>query len=148
VLYAHGRNRAPALAVSLGWVLVIVANAAIVPFVRPSAVVPALGAGTSLGLTVAGVVLLLQVRRVRGTGALAGLWRAFGAGLVGCVAGVAVGMMCSVLVSGVGFAANAGLSMLVSVLIAGVFAVIVMNLDGGDVRAALTRLRSRRVPAS
>jgi len=36
VLYARHRNRAPALAIAAGWLLVIVANAAIVPFVPAS----------------------------------------------------------------------------------------------------------------
>jgi putative peptidoglycan lipid II flippase len=147
VLYAHGRNRAPALAVSLGWVLVIVADALVVPFVPRAWVVPALGACTSFGLTVAGAVLLVQVRRVRGPAALSGAARAFGAGLAGCVVSVAVGWVASSLVSGHGFVLNAGISLLVAAVIGAVFAAVVWNVDGGDLRAALSRLRAR-VPAS
>src|SRR5262249_21247533 len=51
VLYARGRNRATALAVGAGWLLVIVADLLIVPFVPRPRVVPALGLGTSIGLT-------------------------------------------------------------------------------------------------
>ena len=54
VLYADGRSRAAALAVSGGWLLVIVADLVIVPFVPRSAVVPWLGAGTTIGLTGSG----------------------------------------------------------------------------------------------
>ena len=54
VLYARRRNRAPALAIAGGWLLVIVADAAIVPFVPPDRVVPVLGLGTTFGLTVSG----------------------------------------------------------------------------------------------
>jgi putative peptidoglycan lipid II flippase len=146
VLYAHGRNRAPAAALSLGWVVVIAADLAIVPFVPRTEVVPALGAGTSAGLTVAGAVLLVMVRRVRGPGALAGVPRAFAAGVLGCVASAAVGSAVSLLVRGDGFVVNAGISVLVSLVITAVFGGIVMNVDGGDVRDALARLRSR--PAS
>src|SRR6185312_15569516 len=76
VLYADGRNRASALAVSGGWLLIVVADLLIVPFVPRSAVVPWLGAGTTLGLTGSGVVLLFLVRRFRGRDALRGCARA------------------------------------------------------------------------
>jgi Lipid II flippase MurJ len=59
VLYAQRRNRAPALAIAVGWLLVIVADAAIVPLVAPDRVVPVLGLGTTFGLTVSGIALLL-----------------------------------------------------------------------------------------
>src|SRR6201996_798599 len=81
VLYAWGRTRASALAVSGGWLAVIVADLAIVPFVPRSAVVPWLGAGTTLGLTISGVALLVLVRRICGPGALRGCGRAALAGL-------------------------------------------------------------------
>ncbi|MBO0878400.1 MAG: hypothetical protein J2P19_33950, partial [Pseudonocardia sp.] len=91
VLYARGRNGAPAVAMCAGWLLVIVADLVIVPFVPRDRVVLALGAGTSVGLTVAGVALLVLVRRERGAAALAGVTRAFLAGLAGCAAGATVG---------------------------------------------------------
>ena len=146
VLYAHGRNRAPAFAVSLGWALVIAADVAVVPLVPRPWVVPALGACASLGMTVAGVVLLVMVRRVRGPGALAGVARAAAAGLAGCVAGAAAGAVAAALLAGGGLAVNVALSAGVCVLIAAVFGVIVWNADGGVLRATLTRLRTR-VPA-
>jgi hypothetical protein len=40
-----------------------------------------------------------------------------------------------------GFLFNVAVSLLVSVVVAGVFAVLVLALDGGDLRAALSRLR-------
>jgi len=146
VLYARGRNRAPALAMSAGWVLVIAADLLIVPFVPRSRVVPALGAGTSIGLTVAGVALLVLVRRERGGAALAGVARAFLAGLAGCAAGAAAGSAISALIPAHGFFPNVGVSVLVSAAVTAVFAAVVMNLDGGDFRTALRRLRTR-VPA-
>jgi peptidoglycan biosynthesis protein MviN/MurJ (putative lipid II flippase) len=149
VLYAHGRNRAPALAVSLGWVLVVAADLLIVPFVPRSRVVPALGIGTSAGLTIAGAVLLVLVRRVRGTGALAGGLRAFGAGVAGCAVSAVAGSVLASLMHGGGILANVAISVLVSAVIAAVFAVVAGSLDGGDLRAALSRLRPRAgVPAA
>jgi putative peptidoglycan lipid II flippase len=146
VLYARGRNRAPAVAMSAGWLLVIVADLLIVPFVPRPRVVPALGVGTSVGLTVAGVALLVLVRRERGARALAGVPRAFLAGLAGCAAGAAAGSAISVLLRVHGFFPNFGVSVLVSAVVTAVFVVVVMNLDGGDLRTAMRRLRTR-VPA-
>ena len=43
-----------------------------------------------------------------------------------------------------GFLANVGMSVLVSAVVTGVFGVVVVNLDGGDARAAIRRLRGSR----
>jgi murein biosynthesis integral membrane protein MurJ len=150
VLYARRRNRAPALAIAGGWLLVIIADAAIVPFVPASRVVPVLGLGTTFGLTVSGVALLVLVRRECGPAALSRVSRAFLAGLAGCAAGSAAGVAVSSVISGAvpalpagGFLLNVGLSVLVAVVVTPVFAVVVLRLDGGDVRGALSRLRTR-----
>ncbi len=97
VLYADGRNRASALAVSGGWLLVIAVDLLIVPFVPRSAVVPWLGAGTTIGLTGSGIALLVLVRRFRGPGPLRGCGRATLAGLGGALAGAAAGLGVSAL---------------------------------------------------
>jgi putative peptidoglycan lipid II flippase len=146
VLYARGLNRAPAVAMCAGWLLVIVADLLIVPFVPRDRVVLALGVGTSAGLTVAGVALLVLVRRERGAAALAGVPRAFLAGLAGCAAGAAVGSAVSMAVRVHGFFPNVGVSIGVSAVVTAVFCAMVVNLDGGDLRTALRRLRTR-VPA-
>jgi putative peptidoglycan lipid II flippase len=146
ILYARRKNRAPALAIAGGWLLVIVADLLIVPFVPAGRVVPALGIGTTIGLTVSGVALLVLVRRERGPAALRGVSRAFLAGLAGCVVAAAAG---SAVASVTGTAAgqgplpNAAVSVLVTAVVCGVFAALVLWLDGGDLRAALRRLRSR-----
>jgi putative peptidoglycan lipid II flippase len=147
VLYARRRNRAPALAIAGGWLLVIAADAAVVPFVAPDRVVPVLGLGTTFGLTVSGFALLVLVRRERGPVALHGVPRAFLAGLAGCVAGAAAGSAVASAVTRTvsghagGFLFNVAVSLLVTVVVAGVFGAVVLALDGGDLRAALSRLR-------
>lgn len=153
VLYARRRNRAPALAIAGGWLLVIAANAAIVPFVPAARVVPVLGLGTTFGLTVSGIALLFLVRRECGPSALRGVSRAFVVGLGGCVAGAVAGSAVSSLFSGAvpalpagGFLANVGLSVLVAVVVAAVFAAVGLGLDHGDLRTALSSLRSRPQP--
>jgi putative peptidoglycan lipid II flippase len=146
VLYARGQNRAPAVAMSAGWLLVIAADLLIVPFVPAWRVVPALGLGTSIGLTVAGLALLVLVRRDRGGRAVAGVPRAFLAGLAGCAAAAAAGSALAALVRADGFVPNVAISVLVSAVVTAVFVAVVINLDGGDFRTALGRLRTR-VPA-
>jgi putative peptidoglycan lipid II flippase len=150
VLYAQGRNRAPALAVSAGWLLVVVANLLIVPLVPRSRVVPALGLGSSIGLTVAGATLLVLAGRASGTASLAGVPRAFLAGLTGCAAAAAAASAAAALVRVSGFFPNVGVSVLVSAVATIVFGAVVLNMDGGDLRAALRRLqpRPRTRPAS
>jgi putative peptidoglycan lipid II flippase len=146
VLYARGRNRATALAVGAGWLLVIVADLLIVPFVPRPRVVPALGVGTSIGLTVAGIALLVLVSRERGGAALTGVPRAFLAGAAGCATGAAAGSAVAAVVPVSGFFPNVGIAVLATAVVTAVFAAVVINLDGGDLRTALSRLRTR-VPA-
>ena len=143
VLYARGRNRATATAIAAGWLVVIVVDLLIVPFVAPDRVVPALGLGTTVGLTVSGITLLILVRRERGSVALLGVSRAFLAGLAGCVAGAAAGWAVAAALPVAGFFLNVATSVLVTVVVAGVFTGVVLRLDGGDLRAALARLRAR-----
>jgi putative peptidoglycan lipid II flippase len=153
VLYARRRNRAPALAIAAGWLLVIAADAAIVPFVPAARVVPVLGLGTTFGLSVSGIALLLLVRRECGPAALRGVSRAFLAGLAGCAAGAVAGSVVSSALSGAApalpageFLANVGLSVLVAVVVTVVFAALVVRLDRGDLRTALSSLRTRPQP--
>jgi murein biosynthesis integral membrane protein MurJ len=150
ILYARGRNRAPALAIALGWLLVIAADTAIGPAVPAGRVVPVLGLGTTFGLTVSGIALLALVYRERGGAALRGTARAFLAGLAGCVCGAAVGALVAATASAAvpslragELLPNVGLSVLVATVVAGVFGLVVLRLDGGDARAALSRLRTR-----
>jgi putative peptidoglycan lipid II flippase len=143
VLYARGRNRATAVAIGGGWLLVIAADLAVVPFVAPSRVVPALGLGMSFGLTVSGIALLILVRRERGPVALHGVSRAFIAGLAGAVAAAVAGSLLAAALSSTGFIVNVGISVLVTVVVIAVFAGVAGCLDSTDLRAALARLRAR-----
>jgi peptidoglycan biosynthesis protein MviN/MurJ (putative lipid II flippase) len=143
VLYARGRNRATALAIGGGWLLVIVADLVIVPFVAPRHVVPALGLGMSFGLTVSGVALLVLVRLDRGARALHGVSRAFLAGLVGAVVGAMAGSLLAGALPAPGFFVSVGSSVLVTLVVIAVFACVAGSIDGGDLRAAVARLRAR-----
>ena len=143
VLYAEGskgRSRAAALAVSGGWLLVIVADLVIVPFVPRSAVVPWLGAGTTLGLTGSGVALLFLVRRFRGRDALAGCARASLAGLAGAAAGTAAGLGVAAGLRVTGFLPNVGVTLLASAAVLVAFLAVLAVADGGDLRAVTRKV--------
>jgi len=140
VLYADGRSRASALAVSGGWLLVIAADLLIVPFVPRPAVVPWLGAGTTIGLTGSGIALLVLVRRFRGPGALRGCGRAALAGLAGALAGTAAGLGVSAGVRPAGFLPSVGVTLLASAAVLAAFFAVVAVADGGDLRAVIRKV--------
>ena len=142
VLYARGRNRATALAIGGGWLLVIAADLVIVPFVAPRHVVPALGLGMSFGLTVSGLALLILVGRDRGALALRGVSRAFLAGLAGAVAAAVAGSLLAGALAAPGFFVNVGTSVLVTLVVIAVFAAVAGSIDVTDLRAAVARLRA------
>jgi putative peptidoglycan lipid II flippase len=146
VLYAQGRSRATALAVSGGWLLVIVADLLIVPFVPRSAVVPWLGAGTTIGLTGSGVALLILVRHFRGQDALRGCARAVLAGLAGALAGAAAGLGVSAGLRTTGFLPNVAVTLLASGAVLVAFLAVVAVADAGDLRAVLRSARPGRRP--
>jgi putative peptidoglycan lipid II flippase len=143
VLYADGRSRASAAAVSAGWLAVIVADLLIVPFVPRSWVVPALGVGTTIGLTGAGAALLVLVRRFRGPAALRGCGRASVAGLAGALAATAAGLGVASAARVGGFLPNVAVTLLVSAVVLAAFLAVVAMADGGDLRAVVRRVIRR-----
>ena len=140
VLYAAGRSSAAALAVSGGWLLVIVADLLIVPFVPSSQVVPWLGVGTTVGLTGSGMTLLVLVRRFCGRQALRGCARAAVAGLAGALAGTAAGLGVAIGVPVSGFLPNVAVTLLASGAVLAAFLAVVTLTDGGDLRAIVRRV--------
>jgi putative peptidoglycan lipid II flippase len=148
VLLASGRNAVAATAMAGGWLAVIGADLAVVRLASPHWVVAALGMGNTVGFTIAAVALVLAVRRVRGLAALKATSRATVAGLAAGLAGAAVGAVVGVvttagrrpppiLLDGVAAA-------LAAVCALAVFGAVAYLLDGGELRAALGRVRSRR----
>jgi putative peptidoglycan lipid II flippase len=90
VLYAAHEGRRAAVAVVSGWTVAAVGNVAFIAATPNRDAVAALGAGTSLGLSLAGALLLAAVLRCCGSAALHGVARTAVAGLAaGAVAGLA-----------------------------------------------------------
>ncbi|NHC47072.1 murein biosynthesis integral membrane protein MurJ [Motilibacter aurantiacus] len=90
-LYAAGSGRAAATATVLGWALVLVADLALVALVDRGWAVAALGLGNTLGMTIAGVLLLAAVRTAAGPAALSGVARAGAAAVLAGTGGAVVG---------------------------------------------------------
>ena len=96
VLFALERGRAAVTAVAIGWLAVIAASVAAVQIIAPdgpdrSGTLLGLAAGNTIGMTVAGIALVVAVRRCAGVLALAGTARtlviAVAGGVVGAVGG-------------------------------------------------------------
>ena len=143
VLFASGRNRLAAVSLVGGWVVVTAVDVAAVPLVASRWVVPVLGLGNTIGLTYAGIALLIAVRTSRGPAALRGSARAAGAGLVGALAGGAVGALLAAHFRVSGFVPNAAVTLLVCACAAAVFGAAALALDGGDLRALAARTTER-----
>jgi putative peptidoglycan lipid II flippase len=87
VLYAYHAGRAAAVASVLGWLAVAGAATLLTAVFRGADAVLALGLATSVGMTVAGVGLLIALVRLRGSAAVVGMGRAVGLGLAAAIAG-------------------------------------------------------------
>jgi putative peptidoglycan lipid II flippase len=93
-LYARGHWKAPTVCVVGGWLLAVAADVVLAQLLPAEDRGLALGAGHSLGVTVAGLTLLVAVARAAGTAALAGVGRvgvaALAAGVLGAAGGLVV----------------------------------------------------------
>jgi putative peptidoglycan lipid II flippase len=147
-LFAADRGRASATAVVAGWVTVIVADLALVAVFPPERTVTALGLGNSIGMTVAGVLLLLALRRTAGDGALTGLRRtaavAVPAGALAGAGGARVADFVGGDVPGSAVLLTLGLAGLAGLVAVVLFLAVVALLDRPTLRATLARLARRR----
>jgi putative peptidoglycan lipid II flippase len=141
VLLAARRIRVAAIAVGAGWLVVVVADVVLVGLAPGRWVVGMLALGSSIGLTVAGVALVVAVRRALGPAALAGAGRAALAGLAAAVAGGGAGAGVAAAVPITGPVAAALVAAFAAGCAVAVFALIAYVLDGGELRAVVSRVR-------
>jgi putative peptidoglycan lipid II flippase len=146
-LYARGLWKAPTVCVVGGWVLAVVADVVLSGLLAPGDRGVALGAGHTLGVTVAGAALLAVVAREAGPPALRGLLRAGSAALLAAVLAGATGVLVSralgadpVPRSGVVMAVAAGVLAGVAVLV--VAAAVIMGTARVPLAEALRELHS------
>jgi putative peptidoglycan lipid II flippase len=145
-LYARGLWKAPTACVVGGWVLAVVADVVL------SAVLPArdrafaLAAGHSLGVTVAGLALLVVVARVAGRPALEGVLRAGGPAVLAAVLGGAAGLFVAGLlgadpVPDSGVLGAVGIGVLAAAVVAIVAGAVIMGTARVPLTAAVQGLR-------
>ncbi|HEU5418228.1 MAG TPA: lipid II flippase MurJ [Streptosporangiaceae bacterium] len=141
VLLAARRTATAAVLVSGGWLVTIVADVVAVQLAPSRWVVGALGLGNTLGMTVTGAAMVIAVHRARGTGALRGTGRAAVAGVIAAAAGAAAGAGAAQLLPSPAVAVAVGAGVLAAVCAAAVSGAIAYLLDGGELKAALARIR-------
>lgn len=143
VLFACRRGRAGAAATVTGWGLVMVADVALVMSVERQWVVAALGLGNTVGMTVAGALLLGVLLKARGRAAVQGVPRALAAGVAGGAAGGAAGYAVAALLGTGGQLWSVGVAVPAAAAAAVVFLMIAFVVDGRDLRAVLSRRGTR-----
>jgi putative peptidoglycan lipid II flippase len=138
VLYAANRGREAATATVAGWLVVFGADAALI-FSWHRRPVVALGLGNAIGMTVAGVLLMVAVRRTVGRGVFDGLGRTAAAGLTAAAASGAAGWSVGSALGWTSSPVALVVGPLCTVLALAVFAAVVLPLDGADLRPLVTR---------
>ncbi|NYI03371.1 murein biosynthesis integral membrane protein MurJ [Allostreptomyces psammosilenae] len=141
-LGALGRPGPAAVATVLGWAAVVAADLALVRVVPREWLVAALGLGNTVGMTVAGALLLRAVAVHSGRAALTGVVRAGAAGGLGAVCGGAAGWAVAagaqrLLPGADGILTPLAVGLLAALVALAVCAAVALPLAGDQVRSAL-----------
>ncbi|HLZ36276.1 MAG TPA: lipid II flippase MurJ [Mycobacteriales bacterium] len=147
-LYARGAAGAATAAIAAGWAAVVLADVVLVPLAPREWRVAALGLGNSLGMTLAGVLLLAAVARVAGRAALRRTARAAAAGIAGGAGGAAAGSLVAATLAGAGVWASVAAALVVATVTAGGFTAGALLVDRPGVLRLLSRVPSRPAPRS
>jgi putative peptidoglycan lipid II flippase len=142
VLLADQRTRVAAACVGAGWLIVMAADVVLVNLAPATWAVGMLALGNTIGLTAGGVALLAAVRRARGAAALAGTGRAALSGLAAAAAGAAAGAGTAMALPSAGPAVDALGALVATACAIAVFTTVAFLLDGGALRAAVSRIRA------
>lgn len=142
-LYARGNGRASATATVAGWVGVIVGDIVLVATLPQAQIVSALGWGSSIGMTVAGVALFVATARAAGRGAVAGVARTVAVGLACGVIAAVAGWLAGGVGGTPGVAGSVGQAFLAGLVVAVVFFGVAWLLDRRDLRGLVAVLARR-----
>lgn len=138
-LYAQHRGRAAAIAIVAGWAAVVIADVVLVRAAAADRVEAALGWGNTIGMTLAGVLLVTVTIRLFGRRTMEGVARSLAAAVVGGVLGAGAGYLVGERFADADFAGavlGGTLSGSVAVLVCGV---VMGVLDRATVRSVLGR---------
>ncbi len=138
-LYAQGNARTPALAVLVGWIVAIAFDIVLAVTMPASWTVAAVGIGTSIGVTVSGVWLLVALERSAGAAALSGLARAGTAAITGGLLGAGGGLLLARSFPAKGVAADLAVIVGVAAVALVVHTIVVATIDRRTVRMIVDR---------
>jgi putative peptidoglycan lipid II flippase len=141
VMFALGRLKVAAVALGGSWLLVTVADVVLAELAPAHLVVAALALGSTIGMTVVAVPLLIATRRIRGRAAVEGVGRSALAGLAAGAAGAAAGVAVTMTVPISGKLVAAGMAVLAAGCAVIAFGVVSYVLDKRDLVAVTLRLR-------
>ncbi|MDT0277141.1 murein biosynthesis integral membrane protein MurJ [Blastococcus goldschmidtiae] len=146
-LYARGQWKAPTGCVVGGWLVAVVADIVLAGALPAADRAAALGAGHTLGVTVAGLALLVVVARTAPAGSLTGLPRIGTAALAAAAAGAVAGLALSRAlgadpVPDQGVVAAVGVGVLAAASVLVVLLAVMMGAARGPLTAALRALRA------
>jgi putative peptidoglycan lipid II flippase len=145
-LYARGAGRQAAMATVAGWAVVVLSDLVLTGLVPTDWTVAALGLGNTVGMTVAGILLVWALRRSAGGAALGGLARTTAAAAGAAVVGGAVGLGLARSLPSTGAAGTLATGLLVAMCSAAVAVSVAAVADRRTLRAVLDA-RRRRAPA-
>ncbi|GAA4200440.1 lipid II flippase MurJ [Streptosporangium oxazolinicum] len=142
VLYSCGRGRSAAVASVTGWAVALVAQIVLAHTAGDRAdVVGQLALGSTVGMTVGGVLLTVAVLRARGASALAGTPRTLLATLTGGASAWGAGLALVGVFGAVSTWESVAVGLAAGVAGVAVFAAVAMTIDRQDAQALLARLR-------
>lgn len=143
---ARGDPRTPAVAIGLGWLLVVAADVGLVVALPRDWTAAALGIGTTVGMSAAALALVAVLRRQAGSRALAGLARTTAAALASGTVAAGLGALVSDALPAAGAAVSAAVGALVGGLCLVLFVASIRMLDPGALRLVLRGRASALVP--
>ena len=141
--YARGDARTPAVATAVGWLLAVVADVALVAALPDDWTAAALGAGTSFGMTVAGLALAVTQRRGAGAVSLARAGRSLTSCLAGAGVAGALGWLTVEALPTAGIAGSVGVLAAGALVCAVAYALVVALLDRPTLQLVLRRRVAR-----
>ncbi|MEV7008918.1 lipid II flippase MurJ [Streptosporangium sp. NPDC051022] len=142
VLYACGRGRSAAAASVAGWAVALVAQIVLAHAAgERTDVVGGLALGSTAGMTVGGVLLVLAVLRARGKAALRGTWRGLLASVAGGLAAWAAGLAVTTALGGVSRWMCVPVGLGAAAAGSAAFAAVAAVIDRPDARMLLMRFR-------
>jgi putative peptidoglycan lipid II flippase len=139
-LYAQHDARTPAFAASGGWLAAIALDIVLVRALPATWTVAAVGAATTVGLTLTGGWLVVALRRTAGPAATAGLWRTIAASVAAAGVGGAVGVAIERLLAPTTLPQSLGTTVLVTAVVVALASLVLIASDRPTARLIAARL--------